>query len=257
MAGVGAWATLAALASAWVTSHWLGTTLYTPYFVVASISIVLSAGCAAGLSVHPDRPQRARLILRPEYGLFYLLTFLEGCRRQIFSIFASFALILVNAVLIGISSPAIGKVIDRKGERSPLMLYSVGLIVVFLGYATIRNVYALYSLFLIDNILFSFGVGFTTYLHRIVREGEMTPCLAMGTTMNHIAAVVVPIGGAYLWQRYHNYNLPFWVGVSIAVVALIANQWLPSGPAPANVGEHDILAAETPSEERTAHVSVP
>jgi len=64
---------------------------------------------------------------------------------------------------------------DRKGERGPLTFYSIGLIVVFLGYATFRNVYTLYGLFLIDNVLFSFGVGFTTYLHRIARPNELTP----------------------------------------------------------------------------------
>lgn len=105
----------------------------------------------------------------------------------------------------------------------------------FLGYASVRNVGALYALYLIDNVLFSFGVGFNTYLHRIVRPGELTPCLAMGTTMNHIAAVAVPCTGAWLWQHFHNYEIPFWVGVGIAVVALIANQWLPkesTTPAP-------------------------
>ena len=80
-----------------------------------------------------------------------------------------------------------------------LTFYSIGLIVVFLGYATFWNMWALCGLFLIDNVLFSFGVGFTTYLHRIVRPGELTPCLSMGVTMNHIAAVTVPIGGAWLW----------------------------------------------------------
>jgi hypothetical protein len=64
---------------------------------------------------------------------------------------------------------------------------------------------------LLDNVLFSFGVGFTTYLNRIVRKGELTPCVAMGTTMNHIAAVTVPFGGAWLWERFHNYQIPFWV----------------------------------------------
>jgi hypothetical protein len=39
----------------------------------------------------------------------------------------------------------------------------------------IQNKYALYALFLLDNVLFSFGVGFTTYLHRIVRKGNSRP----------------------------------------------------------------------------------
>jgi hypothetical protein len=116
------------------------------------------------------------------------------------------------------------------GERGPLSFYAIGLIVVFLGYALWENVWALYALFLIDNVLFSFGVGFTTYLHRIVRKGELTPCLAMGTTMNHIAAVTVPVGGALLWKATGNYQVPFWVGVAIAAVALITTRRLPVGP---------------------------
>src|SRR5581483_10350541 len=183
--------------------------------------------------------------------------------------FASFALILVyhvklgpmltiqfiNAILISITAPAIGRLVDRQGERSPLTFYSVGLIVVFLGYATFHNVGALYALYLIDNVLFSFGVGFTTYLHRIVRRSELTPCLAMGTTMNHIAAVTVPVGGAWLWQHYHNYQLPFWVGVGIACVSLIATRWLPREaalPAPTIA-----LTPETPPQEETAPIVTP
>jgi hypothetical protein len=107
------------------------------------------------------------------------------------------------------------------------------LIVVFLGYATFQNVWALCALFLIDNVLFSFGVGFTTYLHRIVRPGELTPCLSMGVTMNHVAAVTVPVGGAWLWMRYQNYQIPFWVGVAVAAISLVATRWLPRSEAPA------------------------
>jgi MFS family permease len=237
--------------------------------VLGGACILAAAILCSRLTTHADRPARARLILRREYALYYLLTFLEGCRRQIFSIFASFALILVyrvplsamlalqfvNAILISVTAPAIGRVIDRRGERAPLTFYSIGLIVVFLGYASVQNVHALYALFLIDNVLFSFGVGFTTYLHRIARPNEMTPCLAMGTTMNHIAAVTVPVGGAWLWQHYHNYQLPFWVGVGIAAVALIANRWLPGDA----VGKRtqEMSEAETPMHGEARSVPAP
>lgn len=201
------------------------------------------------LSHHAAGGQRQRLIFRKEYWLYYLLIFLEGCRRQIFSIFASFALILVyheplehmlilqfvNAILIAVTAPKMGKMIDKLGERGPLTLYAIGLIVVFLGYAIVRDVWALRALFLIDNVLFTFAIGFNTYLHRIVRPGELTPCLAMGTTMNHIAAVTVPVGGAYLWYATKNYQLPFWVGVAIAAVSLVATRWLPEGPVPKDI----------------------
>ena len=58
---------------------------YEDYFIVAGISILGSAVLCSMMSTHAETAPRARLILRKEYGLFYLLTFLEGCRRQIFS----------------------------------------------------------------------------------------------------------------------------------------------------------------------------
>jgi MFS family permease len=272
MGAVASLATLLALLLAWLFARFVPRLPYTAYFVFAGACIFAAAVLCFCLGTHADSSRggggtrRARLILRREYGLFYLLTFLEGCRRQIFSIFASFALILVykvplnamlalqliNAVLIAVTAPHIGRLIDRRGERAPLTFYSVGLIAVFLGYATFQNVYALYALFLLDNVLFTFGVGFTTYLNRIVRPGEITPCLAMGTTMNHIAAVTVPVAGAWLWQRTANYQLPFWVGVAVAVVALVATRWLPRGGSGGGGGS---TAAEPPATAAAAHAS--
>ena len=245
ISGVGAFATVIALAASWFVFKKFHLHTYAISFIFGGGCIVASAILCFTLgkgSVKQDKP--IRLVFRREYGLFYLLTFLEGCRRQIFSIFASFALIivyhvpvenmlflqLINSILIAVTAPRIGKIVDRVGEKGPLTFYAIGLIVVFLGYAVTRSVNALYALFLIDNILFSFSVGFTTYLHRIVRPGEMTPCLAMGVTMNHIAAVTVPIGGALLWQKMNNYQLPFWVGTAIAAISLIATRFLPDGP---------------------------
>lgn len=217
---------------------------YALYFAVGGVSILFASFLGGMLSTHAHGGARQRIVLRKEYRLFYLLTFLEGCRRQIFSIFASFALILVyhvpvremvliqfvNSIMITATAPRIGGIVDRLGERGPLSFYAVGLVAVFLGYATLQTKGALIALFLIDNVLFSFGVGFSTYLHRIVRPGELTPCLAMGVTMNHIAAVTVPFFGALLWKESGNYQFPFWVGVGIACLSLVATRWLPSGP---------------------------
>jgi hypothetical protein len=47
-----------------------------------------------------------------------------------------------------------------------------------------------------------------------------------------LRAVTVPFGGAWLWERFHNYQIPFWVGVVIAAVSLFATRWLPHGPVP-------------------------
>ena len=82
-----------------------------------------------------------------------------------------------------------------------------------------------------DSILFSFGVGITTYLNRIVRPGEMTPSLAMGQTMNHVAAVVIPLAGGLLWHRF-GYHAPFWCGVVAALASLLITQAVLPRPQP-------------------------
>jgi hypothetical protein len=245
MSAVGSASTLVALGLAWLVSHFLPKLPYHLYFALAGLSIGTAAFLCMRLSTHAEGAPRARLVVRREYRLYYLLVFLEGCRRQIFSIFASFALIkqyhvslsvmlllaFVNSILISLTAPRMGRLIDRHGERGPLTWYAIGLIIVFAGYAITRSLAMLFTLYLIDNVLFTFSVGFTTYLHRIVRTDELTPCLAMGTTMNHIAAVTVPLGGAWLWNHFQNYQIPFWVGVGIAMVSLVATRWLPRGRA--------------------------
>ncbi len=245
LSAVGAFATIFALGFSFLGFGVWKILTYDGAFILGGISVLVAALICSTL--HTNAPKtEVRIILRKEYRLFYLLSFLEGCRRQIFSIFASYALILVyhvpvqnmlllqfvNAILIAFTAPRIGKWVDSIGEKKPLTWYAIGLIVVFLGYSTFQTVGALYALFLIDNVLFSFGVGFTTYLNRIARPGELTPCLAMGITMNHVAAVTVPWLGALLWQSTKNYQMPFWVGTGIAVVSLFVTQRLPSGPRP-------------------------
>jgi MFS family permease len=266
-------ATIFALLVAWLLAIGMGALGFRPHhghtpapvylvsFAFAGFCIVISGFLCLGISHHGStKGPRARLIVRRKYALYYLLTFLDGCRRQIFSIFAFFSLVLVykvplenmlsiqfiNAVLTILFAPIIGREIDKRGERGPLTFYSIGLIVVFLGYATIRTVGALVALFLIDNVLFSFGVGFTTYLNRIAEPNEITPCLSMGVTMNHIAAVTVPVGGAWLWMHYHDYQLPFWVGVVIATISLGATRWLPKERNPQVPVLEEVVLREEP-----------
>ena len=209
-----------------------------PVFFVAAAGFIFAGGvCLLPMSGASTTHNRPRLLVRREYGLFYGLTFLEGFRRQIFSTFALFALVeqwhvalaqittlmLLNAVASFAVAAPVGRLIDRIGERWSMSFYYTAIALTFAGYAVVRNVLVLECLWVFDSILFSFGVGITTYLSRIVRPGEMTPSLAMGQTMNHVAAVVIPVAGGLLWHRF-GYHAPFWCGVVSALVSLLVTQ---------------------------------
>jgi len=210
---------------------------YPVFFVSAAVFIFAGGLCLLPMSGASTTHNRPRLLFRREYGLFYGLTFLEGFRRQIFSTFALFALVqqwnvhlpqidtlmLINAVASFLVAAPVGRLIDRIGERRSMSFYYAAIALTFAGYALVRHVLVLEVLWVVDSILFSFGVGITTYLNRIVRPGEMTPSLAMGQTMNHVAAVVIPVAGGLLWHRY-GYHAPFWCGVAAALASLLITQ---------------------------------
>ncbi|RYG33359.1 hypothetical protein EON81_18350 [bacterium] len=116
MQGIGGIATILGLALGYGMSLFVPQTDFEPYFLLGGILIAAAAVLTSRLSHHAAGGKRSRLVVRREYGLFYLLSFLEGCRRQIFAIFASFALIkvyglgtqqmlalyLINAVIIAL-----------------------------------------------------------------------------------------------------------------------------------------------------------
>ena len=67
---------------------------------------------------------------------------------------------------------------------------------VFLGFALSQNIWLLYLTYLGYNFLFLFSIGTTTYLRKICRPEDLAPSLAMGVSLAHLTAIVVPIVGA-------------------------------------------------------------
>lgn len=238
MSAIGSVAVLVALGSARLLKSHLS---YQTLFFVAGATIACAGVLAFLISSHASSGGRQPIILRREYSLYYLLTFLEGCRRQIFSTFASYVLILVygtpvqtmltlafvNAALGVVAAPVVGRLVDRYGERRMLTLYYMLIGGVFAGYALLREARWLYVLFVTDSVLFSFSLGLTVFLNRIVRQGELTPSLAMGTTMNHVAAVVMPVLGGTLWSALDDYRIPFWIGFGVVLLSLMVVQRIP------------------------------
>ncbi|NUQ69804.1 MAG: MFS transporter [Chthonomonadales bacterium] len=241
MAGLSAIAVLVGLGLTRFAKPYLS---YPLLFAAAGVLIFVAGVCASFLSRRTSKTAVSRILYRREYGMFYWLTFLEGCRRQIFTTFAPFVLILVyktsvetmltlalaNAVISTFAAPSIGRWIDRLGERRMLTLYYSALVVIFGGYALIPNVHVLYIFYIVDNLLFACSIGLTTYLHGIIRDGEMTATLTMGTTMNHIAAVIVPVTGGLLWRTLGDFRIPFWIGVGVLLLSIVSARRLPGLP---------------------------
>ena len=212
-----------------------------PLFI--GCGVVVAIGIFASLRITGlNHKQTVRpWAFKRKYALYYALTFFEGWRKQIFLSFATFTLVLeydapvlhitllmaANNAVIFLIAPTVGRFIDRMGERVTLSVYYTLLAGIFVLYALIPQREWLYALYIIDNVMFVLAIALPSYLNRIADEADRRQCLAMGVTMNHIAAVIMPLVGGLLWQRY-GYQLPFYCGAGVAVVSLVIAQALPS-----------------------------
>jgi predicted MFS family arabinose efflux permease len=215
-----------------------------PLWLIAGAAALVSAGACLGIPRQIKTPG-PRLVFRREYGLYYLLCFLEGWRKQIFIAFAGFLLVkkydtpLPTMLLLFIcinaigwfSSPIVGRVIDRIGERRVLVFYYASMVGVFVGYATVPNPYVLYVLFVMDSAFFVFAMALTTYVNRIAPQNEHTPTLSLGVAVNHVAAVTMPLVGGLLW-KYAGYRWAFVVGAGAAAASIVAAIRVPGRESP-------------------------
>ncbi len=178
-------------------------------------------------------PQHKKLILRRRYWLYYALTFMGGARRQIFLVFAGFLMVerfgydvheiaglfLINGVFSMILAPKIGQLIVRFGERKALILEYIGLIGVFVAYAFVSNPWIAASLYVIDHAFFAVAIAMKTYFQKIADPRDIAPTAGVAFTINHIAAVFIPVVFGFIWLI--SPAAVFLAGAGMAAVSLL------------------------------------
>lgn len=189
-------------------------------------------------------PQRQRMVLKRKYLLYYILTFLSGARRQIFTVFSIFLLVkvfhfsvremtllfIINNTVAWVLNPLIGKAIIRFGERWISSIEYAGVILIFLVYAYTDSRVMAASMYILDNILFNFAVAIRTYFQKIGDPRDVASSMAVGFTINHVAAVFLPALGGYFWMI--SYRIPFLAGAVLGAISLIAAQFMRSHHGP-------------------------
>ncbi|MBT1073218.1 MFS transporter [Pelotalea chapellei] len=213
---------------------------YRGIFLVVG-SLVFVAGIW-GLLQEPTHdsltPQRQQMFLKRKYSLYYILTFLSGARRQIFMVFSIFLLVkifhysvremtllfIINNAIAWVLNPLIGKAIIRFGERRVSSIEYVGVVIIFAVYAFTDSKLLVAAMYILDSILFNFSVAIRTYFQKIGEPGDIASSMAVGFTINHIAAVFLPALGGYFWMI--DYRIPFLTGAALGIVSLIAAQFM-------------------------------
>ncbi|WP_246480447.1 MFS transporter [Motiliproteus sediminis] len=190
--------------------------------------------------------QHRKLLLRRRYWLYYALTFMSGARRQIFIVFAGFLMVekfhysvaaisllfLANQALNLLLAPRLGRLVQRLGERRALMLEYSGLIAVFSGYALANSAETAAVLYVIDNLFFVMAIAMKTYFQKIADPQDIAATAGVSFTINHIAAVVIPVLFGLIWLQ--SPATVFLCGAFMAAISLLLSFNIPLRPAPGN-----------------------
>jgi hypothetical protein len=161
--------------------------------------------------------QTKKMVLRKRYWLYYLLQFMSGARRQIFVVFAGFMMVerfgldvqqlttiyLINLMFNIALAPLLGRAVARYGERKALAVEYFGLSLVFFAYGGIYlfgwGVFIATILYLLDHLFFALALAIKTYFQKIADPQDIAATAAVAFTINHIAALFLPLGLGFLW----------------------------------------------------------
>jgi len=179
------------------------------YYAIGAV-LIAAAGLLLTLlprdtGVTVERPQR--ILVRRRYWLYYLLTFMQGARKQVMASFGALVLVayfdwqvwqistllLVSAVVNTVASPAAGWMLDRYGERAMLTASYIITALCCVGFAVVRDIWALMVLFVLIRALIVFNIGVDSWLSRISPREELAPTLAAGLSFNHISSLAMPL----------------------------------------------------------------
>ena len=180
-------------------------------------------------------PQTKKIVLRKRYWLYYLLQFMSGARRQIFVVFAGFMMVerfgldvqqlttiyLINLMFNIALAPLLGRAVARYGERKALALEYFGLSLVFFAYGGIYlfgwGVFIATLLYLLDHLFFALALAIKTYFQKIADPQDIAATAAVAFTINHIAAIFLPLGLGFLWLAS-----PFLVFCTAGILSVIS-----------------------------------
>ena len=240
-------ASIIAFSLVWVLFEQFQVAYMWLYLIGGGVSIAVVLFCWQHFSLFPEKVvQTKKIILRKRYWLYYALQFMSGARRQIFVVFAGFLmvekfdftvaeislLLLANAAVNIVVAPKIGRLIHRFGERKALIFEYVGLTFIFAGYAFVESSYLAVFLYIADHLFFSIAIALKTYFQKIADPADIASSAGVSFTINHIAAVFIPVLFGLVWL--YSPSLVFLAGAGMAVFSLILALNMPTNPASGN-----------------------
>ena len=230
------------------TAVFLATSLVTALvfrFVKVNYAVTYTVGAlgylGAAILIFRMKPlkiekKRSKIFLKKEFSVFYVLSVVNGARKQIFLTFGPWVLIKVfgqgvsTFAAIGFATaaigiffkPYVGRLIDRRGEKFVLGAEALLLLLVCAGYAAADKTSVALGLiiacYVVDQLLNAAGMARATYVSKIaLHKDDVSPTLSMGLSLDHVVSMFIPFAGSLVWNAF-GYQYVFVAGAFIALL---------------------------------------
>jgi MFS family permease len=208
------------------------------FIILGAVAFIAALAIVRFPHLHEGQPQRRALKREPlvwsrYYRLYYWTCLLDGARQQVFFSFglwvlvhrfglgvAEISLVLLAVTFAGIfTSPWLGRAVDRYGERRCLSVVNIAFIAALAGFALANNVVMACAFYCVYALIAPLAyIGGSTYLRKICAPKDLAASLAMGLTIAHATAIVVPVMAGFI-LNFVGYQIPFYAACGVAVIA--------------------------------------
>lgn len=223
---------------------------YMTAFSIGAVAFLLAAVSLIFMKPAKTIKKSRRFVFRKEYGLYYWLSVLYGARKQIFITFGPWVLVdvfrqpvttmIMLFFIVSIAGifvkPWIGHMIDHLGEKNVLSSEAIGCFIICLGYAFADNLFgqqlALFVIcacYVLDQAMNAVSMARATYMKKIaLRPEEISPSLSLGTSIDHVVTMFLPILGGLVWYNGgpNGYKYVFMGGAAIALLNFVSTRFI-------------------------------
>lgn len=162
-----------------------------------------------------------RFIFRKEYKLYYVMSTINGARKQITLTFVPWLIIdvfhqpvttitllfFVVCVINIFFKPWFGSLIDKRGERYAMQLEAIVMFAACVGFIFAKTMFSFSTALLIvgacyviDKLMESASMARATYVKKLSADAsEVARTLSMGQSMDHLISMLIPLLAGYVW----------------------------------------------------------
>lgn len=200
-----------------------GEGIYKIFFMIAAVLIGISAVCALKITGKSETDEtKRRFYFHKKYKKYYMLEMFYGARKQVFFTFGPYVLILfyganaatisllfaVSAIACFLTSPIVGRIIDRLGYKIVMVSDTLILVVVCFFYGFAHHLFPKDVAFIVccinyilDAIISQASMASNVYVQDLAdNSDEVKATISTGVSINHIITIFIALFGGWIWQ---------------------------------------------------------